>query len=190
MSAMEVDPSKVPRRKAPIDLLSVYLKSTYFLNSDGSKFACVGIFKDRGLSLGILFKDKKGTMFWSRDVFSQLAPYFAEVTKTLNSKKQTYFKIDSKEDIKVFTSFGKRCVILFDGTNSVSLSEAEWNRFCNSLTLLNREIYRLFYFEDIIKSYILEIISSEQDFVEAPCDLPLQFIDILHDEVKLGHGSS
>ncbi|KAG8318922.1 hypothetical protein J6590_102473 [Homalodisca vitripennis] len=97
---MDVEPTRIPKRKERINALTgVFLRSVYVLDSDLSKCVIVGFVKNRGDSLGVLFKGKKGCVYWSHDVFNQITPHFNSITLALENKTKFYIKSDTEEDI-------------------------------------------------------------------------------------------
>src|SRR5436190_3194489 len=82
---MDLEPDRIPRRKEPINLLTgIFYKCVYFLDSDLTKCFIVGFVKNRGNRLGVLFKGRKGAVFFSYDIFNQLTPHFNEITVALD----------------------------------------------------------------------------------------------------------
>lgn len=185
---MDVEPTRLPRRTEPIDLLSgIFLKNVTFLNSDLSKSIIVGIFKNRADSLGVLFTGRKGYVHWSHDVFNQFIVHFEAVTTALSGRKSVLFKVDSGEDIKVYSVFGKPHVFLYDKEHTLTLNCSEWLHFVNSLPLVTRSLRELFWNEYLIKCYLSDLMlyeETESEDSECPnTDLPTSLADRLFDEV-------
>ncbi|WP_221936019.1 hypothetical protein, partial [Klebsiella pneumoniae] len=111
----------------------VFCKSVHFLDSELSKCVIVGIFKNRGGNLGVLFKGRKGSVFWSHDCFNQLLVRFNDVTLALEGKNHFSVKVDTGEDIKVNSVFGKQYVYVYDGLHTLSMNHAEWGQFVENL---------------------------------------------------------
>lgn len=183
---MDLELVRIPRRKEALNLLTgVFLKYVFFLDKALSKSVFAGIFKNRGDSLGIVFNGRHGPVFWSYDVLNHFLPYFNDVTLAFENKCKMYFKLDTGEDIKVQNIFGKQHVFLYDVEHTLSLNEAEWTQFTNNLPCMQKHLTELFISEDLIKNYIFNILSSDEEFVSAPEGLPLHLRDRLFDEVKL-----
>ena len=182
--SMECDPERIPRRKEPLNLVTgVFLKSVHFLNPDLSKCLIVGIFKNRGDSLGVGFKGKRGCVYWSYDAFNQFAVFFDEITQAFEKNIKTYLKLDTGEDIKVVNVFGKQHVFLYDGEHSLNLTCTEFAQFIDCLPLVHSRIKQLFMFEDLIKEYIRDSICSPE--ADIPTHLPIELANTLLEEVLL-----
>lgn len=159
---MDVSPVRLPKRTTPINLLTgIFLKSVYFLDAELCKSVIIGIFKDRGDSLGVLFKGRRGYVYWSFDVFNQFAVHFNEITVALENNTKFYFKLDSGEDVKITNVFGKAHVFVFDKEHTLSLNSSEWTQFINNLPLIHRELQDLFVNELLIKQYITSLMLDE-----------------------------
>lgn len=184
--SMDIESMRSFKRKEPLNLVTgVFLKSVYFLDKDLSKCVILGFFRGRGDSLGILFNTKKGYIYWSHDVFNQFAPRFNEVTVALESKKRLAVTLDTKEDIKVKNVFGKQHVYLYDGEHSLSLTESDWSVFINFLPLIYREVGFLFMNEDLVKSFIRDLLCTDQEDIPIVEGLLTRLADRLVDEVLL-----
>jgi len=161
---MDVSAAPIPRAKEPINLLTgVFLKSDYHLDNDLTKCVVTGIFKNRGNSLGILFKGRKGCVYWSYDAFCQLATRFNDVTLAVEGKTQFSFKVDTGEDIRVNMIFGHQYAYVSDGEHSVTLNQNEWCMFVNNLPLIYTSFRELFYNEDVIRTFIDRVIADEEE---------------------------
>lgn len=183
---MDVELVRIPRRKEKFNLLTgVFLKTVFFLDKNLSKSVFTGIFKNRGDSLGIVFNGRHGPVFWSFGVLNHFLPHFNDVTIAFENKTRLHFRIDTGEDIKLQNIFGKPHVFLYDGEHTLSLNGEEWTQFTNNLPLVQRELKELFVCEDLIKTYIFDVLSTEEEYVSAPEGLPLHLRDRLFDEVKL-----
>lgn len=163
---MDVVPERFPRRREPINTVTgIFLKSVYFLNPKCSKCVIVGIFKERGNSLGVYFNSAdKGGVYWSHEIFNQFAVHFNAVTTALELRGKQQFKLDGgeEEDIRVYLAFGKPCVALYDGEHTLSLTSNEWTQFINSIPLVNRTLRELFLSEIPIKDYIHEYLKLQE----------------------------
>ncbi|KAG8241146.1 hypothetical protein J6590_093346 [Homalodisca vitripennis] len=154
-TAMDLEPTRIPRRKEPINSLTgIFLKSVYFIDCDLSKCVIVGFVKNRGDSLGILFKGKKGCVYWSFDVFNEFSQHFNSVSLALETSHRFYVKADGGEDIKVINVFGKQCVFIYDGEHSLTLNKHEWNQFIANIPLMHIVLRDLFLIEEPIKTAI------------------------------------
>lgn len=189
---MDVEPTRLPRRREPIDLLEgIFLKTVTFLNTDLSKSVIVGIFKNRANSLGVLFTGRKGCVYWSHDVFNQFAVHFDAVTAALEGRKTVTYGIDSREDVKVHSVFGKTHVFLYDGEHTLTLNSVEWRHFVNNLPLVQRSLRELFWREDLIRQYLYDLAVYKQNGSgggENECpktELPAYLADRLFDEVAV-----
>lgn len=182
---MDLELSRVPKRKEPINLLTgVFLKSVYFLTND--KYVIVGMFKNRGDTLGVLFKGVKGLVLWSYDVFNKFAVDFDKITAALEGKSKLHVKSDTGEDIKVGKVFGIPYVFLYDGERTISLTNEEWVQFVNNLPLIRTELTALFMNENLLRLYIAELVESEEGEVVTPSnDLPTPVVNRLSDEIAL-----
>ena len=185
LESMDVDPTRLPRRQEEINVLSgIFLKSVYFLDRDLTKSVIVGIFKNRGDSLGILFRGKKSNVFFSYDLFNQFAVHFNDITVALETKKRLVVRLDSGEDMRVMPMWGTHCVSLRDKEHSVTLNTFEWSQFTNNLPLVNRCLRDLFMSEEFIKDFLRQAISSEEEFVLINTELPCPVVDRLIDEIQ------
>ncbi|KAG8315276.1 hypothetical protein J6590_074374 [Homalodisca vitripennis] len=114
----------------------------------------VGFVKNRGDSLGILFKGKKGCVYWSFDVFNEFSQHFNSVSLALETSHRFYVKADGGEDIKVINVFGKQCVFIYDGEHSLTLNKHEWNQFIANIPLMHIVLRDLFLIEEPVKTAI------------------------------------
>ncbi|KAG8282061.1 hypothetical protein J6590_045985 [Homalodisca vitripennis] len=155
-TAMDLEPTRIPRRKEPINSLTgIFLKSVYFIDCDLSKCVIVGFVKNRGDSLGILFKGKKGCVYWSFDVFNEFSQHFNSVTLALENKTKFCIKSDTEEeDIKVTNVFGRMHVFLFDGEHTLTLNKHEWDQFTANIPLMYIVLRDLFLIEEPVKTAI------------------------------------
>lgn len=184
--AMDVVPVRIPRRKENINLLTgVFQKSVNFLNSEMSKSIIVGIFKNRGISLGLAFCGRHGPVFWSYNVFNELFNYFNEITLAIENKHRIYKKLDTGEDIKVQSIFGKQHVFLYDNEHTITLTSTEWIQFINALPCIIRTMKHLFLCENFIRDYIIQLLQAKDDsFIHPPLGVPHHLIDMIFDEVQ------
>ncbi|KAG8334558.1 hypothetical protein J6590_087475 [Homalodisca vitripennis] len=93
-TAMDLEPTRIPRRKEPINSLTgIFLKSVYFIDCDLSKCVIVGFVKNRGDSLGILFKDTEEEDIKVTNVFGRMHVFLfdGEHTLTLNKHEWDQF---------------------------------------------------------------------------------------------------
>ena len=145
--SMDVDAVRIPRRREPINTLTgIFLKSVYFLDRELTKCAIVGIFKNRGDGLGVLFSGRKGNVHLPYAVLNQFSDHLNEVTLALEQKKKMRIKLDvgtCGEDIKVCSVFGKPHVFLYDGEHTLTLNPFEWAQFTNNLPLVRRYLTEL-----------------------------------------------
>ena len=186
---MDIDLIRIPRRKEHIDVLNgIFLKKVYFLNSELTKCVIIGIFKNRGHSLGVLFKGRKGSVYWSRDVFTQFFSYFEAITSALEKKTKFLLRLEGGEDIKVKNVFGRSCAFLYDGEHSLMLDLREWSQFMSNLSIVNRSISELFYDEDLIRDYIFKINSGEEDVLK-PDEVVCSDFNQLLEELHIANGS-
>lgn len=179
---MEVVPQRVPRRRTPINLVTgVFLKSVFFLDEKFLKFVVTGIFKDRGDSLCIAFKGKRGgVVCWTYDVFNQIALYFPAVTSAVDYRTRFQAVVPTGEDIRVANVRGSSFVYIYDGQHSLSLTSDDWAHFIANLTLIRRHFNELFREVPVISDYIRAILNSEQ---EADVERPeVRYVDQLYDE--------
>lgn len=188
MESRSTEPMDIPgqrrgRRSALNLVTGIFLKSIFFLNQECSKYVLVGVFADHGNSVGILVKGKKGFVFYTPEVFNQFLVLANQVSEALDTDGVRRFSIDSGEDIVVKKVFGNKYAVLFDGQHTLTLTRGEWIQFTNSLPCLNRQITELFLCEDLLRSYIIDILASEE-YVTAPEGLPLHLQDRLFDEVS------
>lgn len=183
---MDVELVRIPRRKEPLNLLTgVFLKSVFFLDKGYSKSVIAGIFKNRGDSLGMVFNGRHGPVYWSFNVLNNFLPHFNDITLAFANKTRLYFHLDTGEDIKLQNIFGKLHVFFYDMEHTLSLNESEWVQFTNILPCVQQHLKHLLVCEDLIKYYIRDILSSDEEYVSAPEDLPHYIKDRLFDEVKL-----
>lgn len=183
---MDVVTTKVPRRKEPINLITgVFLKSVFFLSNDLSKSVIVGIYKNRGCSLGLVFAGRHGPVYWSNDTFNNFFIHFNEISLAAENNKRIYKKLDTGEDIKVQSIFGNTHVFLYDGEHTLSLTAPEWMQFVNTLPCITRNLRELFMCEHLIRDYILELMMLNDDsYLPPPLGFPLYLSDRLYDEVQ------
>lgn len=180
---LEVD--RKTRRTAPINILSgILLKTVLFLDENQPKLLIAGIFKDKGDSLGLLFKSKKSYIYWSFDVFNELAVHFESVIKSFTDKSKFKFALESGEGISMKNSFGTQYVILNDNEHSVALSKSEWDNFVRNLPILNSHCRDLFMIEDSIKELIKNLI-CEEDVSEKLINLPWNLTNRLQEEISV-----
>ena len=181
--SMDIDPLRVSKRTVPLNLLTgVFLKSVFFLDKDLSRCVILGIFRNKGDSLGVVFKGKKGYVYWSHDVFNQFSVRFNEITLALEGKSQHFVKLESKEDIRVSKVFGRQHVFMYDGERTLTLAASDWIQFVNNLPLIYTQIRDLFMQEDLIQSYVRDVICNEE-FVPPPEGL--HSANRLFDEISL-----
>ena len=186
--SMDTDLIRFRRRKEPIDVMTgIFLKTVHFLNPELTKCVIIGIFKNRGNSLGILFKGRKGTVYWSLDTFKQFSVQFNDIKAALENQTKFYWHLDGGEDIKVKNVFGKSCAFLYDGEHTLTLDKNEWSQFVSVLPIVHRDINELFYNELLIQEYIDRINSGSED-VSKPVELPCLVADRLLDEVTIANG--
>ncbi|WP_221935966.1 hypothetical protein, partial [Klebsiella pneumoniae] len=151
--SMDTDLIRIPKRKESLNLnTGVFCKSVHFLDTELGKCVIVGIFKNRGDSLGVLFKGRKGSVFWSHDCFNQLLAHFNDVTLALEGKSNFFVRLDTGEDIKVNNVFGKQYVYVYDGLHTLSMNRSEWGQFIENLPLIYIKVRELFACEDLIKT--------------------------------------
>ncbi|KAG8289615.1 hypothetical protein J6590_100821 [Homalodisca vitripennis] len=100
---MDVEPTRIPKRKERINALTgVFLRSVYFLDSDLSKCVIVGFVKNRGDSLGVLFKELAivGNSFQCQIIFKPPFPreqLSAKNRTTAHWLEDNYHKISWEE---------------------------------------------------------------------------------------------
>ena len=175
-----------PQCKPAINIhTGVINKSIYFLDPELTKCVIVGFAIDRGFSLGVIFKSKKGAVFLSHDTFLQFASHFNEVTAASEKKKEKYALSLNDFNVKVSNVFGRQHIFLYDRDNTLTLNSADWAQLVNNLPSLYRELRSRFLQEDLIISYIINILSSDEERVEAPHGLSPYLSDSVLDEVQL-----
>lgn len=184
--SMEVPEQKVSKVKTPmVNLVTgVFLKSIFFLNPECSKYILVGVFSDHGNSVGILFKSPKGVVFLTPLLFNQFIVYVNQVTEAFDRPGVHRFSTDSGEDIVVKKVFGKRYAKLFDGHHTITLLADEWTQFTNSLPCISRQVNELFLCEDLLRSYIIQVLASDEEYETAPQGIPPHLCDRLFDEIQ------
>lgn len=183
---MDVEPVRIPKRKEPLNLLTdVFLKSVFFLDKDLSKKVLVGIFKNRGNSLGVVFSGRRESVYWSHDTFNQFLVYFTEITNAFKNNTKLVIRLETGEGIKLQNVFGKQHVFLYDDESTITLNQGEWTQFTNSLPLVFRELRKLFLYEDLIKDYIIQLIDSKEVYESPPEWLSTHISDRLFDEVLI-----
>lgn len=165
-------------------ITGVFLKSVFFLNSECSKYVIVGLFEVHSNSVGILIKGKKGFVYYTPEVFHQFLVLANKVTEVLDIEGTHRFSLDSGEDVVIKKVFGNKHVVLYDGVHTLSLTCAEWIQFTSSLPCLTRQFSELFLCEDLLRSYVIEILTSDEEYVTAPQGLPPHLCDRLFDEVQ------
>lgn len=174
-SCMDVDAARQLKRKTPINLLTgILLKTVHFLDADLTKFVTVGIFKDRGDSLGVLFKSKKSYTFWSYITFNQFAVHFNNITEAFQNKSKLKVQLDTGEDVILKQVFGNYHLALYDGERTVTLTHAEWKQFITNLPLINSHLSLMFEHEEDIKTFIRDLFCGDEEkvnFVDVPCNL-------------------
>lgn len=182
---MVVDSTRQPKRKNPINLLTgILLKSVHYLDKDLTKFVTVGIFKDRGDTIGVLFKSKKTYVFWSYETFNQFAVNFKDITKAFENKSKFKVQLDSGEDVISKQVFGNFYLSLYDGERTVTLTQAEWKQFILNLHIINLHLTKLFLFENDIKIFIKDLFCNNEKDVNF-VDLPWNLTNTLYKEVEL-----
>jgi hypothetical protein len=187
---METEPIRCKRRKEPIDVFNgIFLKTVHFLNIELKKCVIVGIFKNRGNSLGILFKGPKGSVYWSLDTYKQFSEHFDAISSALNTCSKLYLHLDSGEVIRYKKVFGKPCLFLYDGERTLTLEQTEWSRFVDYCPAINAIINDLFYNEPLIQEYINNI-NSGLEGVAKPVQLPNLVADRLLVELRIANGGS
>ena len=182
---VSMEPQIILKPKEVINVLTgIFLKMVFFLDHELLKCVIVGISKNRNNSLGILFKGKKGSVFWSRDVFNQFnISTFNNVTIAVEEKKKFSHSLDTGESIKVNSVFGKQHVFIHDGEHTFTLNSSEWVQFINSLPLVYTHLSDLFPLEEVIQEFITEVLGSEEGS-EKPPPLP-RFSTQLYNELLL-----
>lgn len=184
--SMDIELTRIPRRKECIDILNgIFLRSVYFLNPELTKCLIIGIFKNRGDSLGVLFKGRKGSIYWPLSSFNQFSACFNDIKSALDNQSKFYMRLDGGEDIKIRNVFGKSCAFLYDGDHTLTLDKNEWSQFLSYLPIVHRDINELFYNELLIQEYIRNLILGPEDDVLKPDELPSLIADRLLDEVRL-----
>lgn len=183
---MDIVTEKIPRRKEKINLINgIFLKSVFFLNSDLSKSVIVGIYKSRGYSLGLVFAGRHGPVYWSNDAFNHFSINFNTISLAVKNKQRIYEKLDTGEDIKVQSIFGKTHVFLYDGEHTLTLTGPEWTQFINNLPCITRQLRELFVCEYLIKDYILNLLMvNDESYLPPPVGVPPYLSDRLYDEVQ------
>lgn len=182
--SMDMELTRIPRRNEPIDVLNgIFLKSVHFLNPELNKCFILGIFKNRGDSLGILFKGRKGSIYWPLNVFNQFSAWFNDIKSALDNQTKFCCRLDGGEEVKIRNVFGKACAFFYDGEHTLTLDKNEWSQFLNYLPIVHRDINELFYNELLIQEYIRNIISGPEDVLK-PDELPSLVADRLLDEVR------
>ena len=177
----DVEPMLIPKPKETINLLTgVFLKSCYFLDVDLTKCVVTGIFKNRGL--GLLFKGRKGCVFWPYDAFCELATRFNEVTLALEGKTQFSFRVDTGEDIRVNMVFGHQYAYVSDGEHSITLNRNEWCMFINNLPLIYMSLRELFTNQDTIQTFIDQLLADGEQHTD---QLPSLINERLFNEIAL-----
>lgn len=175
----------IPKPREGINVLTgVFLKTVLFLDHELSKCVITGIFKNRNDTLGVLFKGKKGSVFWSYDTFNEFnISKLNEVTLAVEERQKLTHVLATGESIKVLPVFGKQHVFLTDGEHTLSLNRAEWVQFINSLPLVYTHLAELFSHVDVIKEFISEVLNNEEGSENPPL-LP-RFSTNLHNELLL-----
>lgn len=174
---------KLPKGEEPLNLMTgVFLKSVYFLDPELTKCIVTGIFKNRGNTLGVLIKGRKGCVFWTYDAFSQLHVLFNKITLAIAEQKQLQIKLDTGEDVKINNVFGLTYTCVSDGKHSVALNSSEWHVLINNLPLVYNSMRDLFYFEDLIKEFICQTLVNTDYYCEL---LPSLVSERLYNEVAL-----
>ncbi len=176
-------PAKVERSGVNL-VTGVFLKSIFFLNPECSKYMLVGVFSNRGNSVGILIKGPRGSVFLTPILLNQFTVYVNQVTEALDTTGVHKFSTDSGENIVVKKVFGKRYAKLFDGHHTLTLSADEWTQFTNSLPCVSRQVNELFLCEDLLGSYITKVLTSDEEYEPAPQGIPLHLCDRLFDEIQ------
>lgn len=129
---MSVDP--LPKLPEKINLLTgIIFKNVFFLDEELTKFCIVGFFKERDYSAGVVFKGRKGHVYWSDNTFLELSEKFELVKEHMSSNKRLHIKGGGKEDIKVMRVFGRHHAFVFDGEHTLTLNCNEWNELINTL---------------------------------------------------------
>ena len=183
--SMDLEPQRIPRRKEVLNLLTgIFFKTVYFLDPELTKCVIVGFVKNRGNSLGVIFKGRKGAVFLPSSTFNQFAVHFNEITVALEKREKVMFREDDFE-IKVSNVFGRQHIFLYDGEHTLTLNTAEWTQFVNNLPPLYRELRNRFLQEDLVGRYIIDILASNEEFVTPPEGLSPYITDRLFDEVQL-----
>lgn len=175
------------RSKSPNFVSGVFLKSVFFLDQACLKSVIVGIFESRGNSVGIVLKGRKEFIHLKPEVFNQLIVHIETITKAFDSSDNNNnlrISLDSGEDIVIKKIFGKRYAAIFDGERTLSFSASEWTQFINCLPCVTRQLRELFICEDLLRSYIISILASSEDFVTPNECIPHYLSDRLFDEVN------
>lgn len=173
-------------KKSGINLVTgVFLKSIFFLNPECSKFVLAGVFSDHDNSVGILIKGLKGAVFLTPLILNQFIVHANQITLALNNITGVQrFSIDSGEEIVVKKVFGKGYAKLFDGHHTLTISADEWTQFINCLPILKRQVNELFLCEDLLQSYIIQVLASDEAYESAPPGIPPHLCDRLFDEIQ------
>lgn len=173
------------RSKSPNFVSGVFLKSVFFLDQACLKSVIVGIFENRGNSVGIILRGKKEFIYLKPEVFNQLIVHVKTISKAFDSSDSNLrISLDSGEDVVVKKIFGKRYAAIFDGERTLSFSALDWAQFTNCLPCVTRQLRELFICEDSLRSYIISILASSEEFVAPTECIPHYLSDRLFDEVK------
>lgn len=162
MEPVGTEVTPIPRPKEPINVLTgIFLKNVYFLDSELTKCVIAGVFRNREDCAGILFKGKKGCVYWSLDNLNQFFVHFNTVTLLLEGRQKYHFGLQSGETIKVVSVFGKQHVFLYDGEHTLALNSSEWTQFINSLPAIYTHLGELALNDNYIKETILNILVGD-----------------------------
>lgn len=159
---MDVELVRTKRRQVPPNLpLGIFLKSVHFLNRECTKFIATGLFQHTGFGLGLLVQAGRKFVFFNHQLLDELSMNLKSITAALSYEGTYKFNL-TLGDVIVRNLFHKRYVQLYDGQHSMTLNVDEWKLLEESMPLVSRRVAELFYIEKELRSYIIEILASDE----------------------------
>lgn len=168
--------------------LTSFLKVTYNLNPEFSKFVAVGLFKEFGYKVGILFY-KQGMRKWVMLDQAQFINFQEQIYpisfSICNDVKKRRFDVTGF-DVVIRRIIGKRYVEIRDlNHDSIILNNSEWDSFVKWLPCINRYIDQLSLVEDSLIEHITRILHSDRVYIPPPQLVNGWDADRLFDEVTM-----
>lgn len=177
--------------------LTAFLKVTYNVNWDFTKFVTVGLFKEYEFHLGALFHKQGNRRYVLVDYaqFLELEKLASSVTYALtlksvgdndiDNKQQKQFNVSGGIKIVLRKTYGRSYVEIKDTKRKtrVSFSENEWMNFVDILPCICRYVEKITCVESYWIEHIERVMRSNSVYVPPPQQVNGWDADRLHDEI-------